>query len=139
VFAIDGKARIPARFAVDWIKLGPDGRSGHGDPSIVSSSYSYGEDVLAVADAVVVGLEDKLPDPTPNISIENEAGNYISLDLGGDRIAFYEHLKPGSIRVKLDERVRAGQVVGSVGASGSRLQRSAPSFSRGRCQYAAGG
>ena len=119
IFALDGKARIPARFAIDWIKLGPDGRFTHDDPSIVSNSYSYAEDVLAVADAIVIGMEDRLPEPTPNISIKNEAGNYIALDLGQGRFAFYEHLKPGSIRVKLNERVRAGQVLASVGASGS--------------------
>jgi hypothetical protein len=118
-FAIDGKARIPARFAVDWIKLGPDGRFTHDDASVVSNSYSYGEDVLAVADGHVVAMENNLPEPTPNISVENEAGNYVALDLGGGQIAIYEHLKPGSIRVKLHERVRAGQVLGSVGASGS--------------------
>ena len=119
LFAIDGKARIPARFAVDWIKLGPDGRFTHDDASVVSNSYSYGEDVLAVADSHVVAMENNLPEPTPNISVENEAGNYIALDLGGGRIAFYEHLKPGSVRVKLHERVQAGQVLASVGASGS--------------------
>jgi len=119
IFAIDGNARIPARFAIDWIKLGSNGRFTHDDPSKVSNSYSYGEDVLAVADGIVVGMENKLPEPTPNISIKNEAGNYIALDLGQGRFAFYEHLKPGSIRVKLNERVRAGQILGSVGASGS--------------------
>src|SRR6516165_10017185 len=119
IFAIDGNARIPARFAINWIKLGSNGRFTHDDPSKVSNSYSYGEDVLAVADGIVVGMENKLPEPTPNISIKNEAGNYIALDLGQGRFAFYEHLKPGSIRVKLNERVRAGQILGSVGASGS--------------------
>jgi murein DD-endopeptidase MepM/ murein hydrolase activator NlpD len=119
IFAVDGRARIPARFAIDWIKLGPDGRSVHDNPSIVSNSYSYGEDVLAVADGVVVDLEDAVPEPTPNIAIENEAGNYVAIDLGGSRFAFYEHLKPQSIRVKLHQRVQLGQVLGSVGASGS--------------------
>lgn len=119
LLAIDGRARIPARFAIDWIKLGPEGRFTHDDTSVSSNSYSYGEDVLAVADGLVAGIEDDLPEPTPNISVNNEAGNYVAVDLGGGRFAFYEHLKPGSIRVKLHERVRAGQVLGLVGASGS--------------------
>jgi peroxiredoxin len=118
-FALDGKARIPARFAIDWFKLGPNGRFTHDDPSLISNSYSYGEDVFAVGDGVVVALEERLPEPTPDISIDNEAGNYIALDLGGGRFAFYEHLKARSIRVQLNERVRAGQVLGAVGASGS--------------------
>ena len=119
IFAIDGKARIPARFAIDWIKLGPDGRSARGNASVPSNAYGYGEDVLAVADGVIADVKDGFPEPTPNISLSNEAGNYVCLDLGSERFAFYEHLKPGSIRVKTGERVRAGQVLGSLGASGS--------------------
>lgn len=119
LFAVDGRARIPARFAVDWLKLGPDGRLTHDDPSVPSNSYSYGEDVLAVADGLVAGIQNELAEPTPNISMGNEAGNYIALALGGNRFAFYEHLKPGSARVTLGERVRAGQILASVGASGS--------------------
>ena len=119
VFAIDGEARIPARFAIDWMKIGPDGRLAHDDASVPANSYSYGEDVLAVADGVVAAVVNGLPEPTPNISVNNEAGNYIALDLGAGRFAFYEHLKPGSIRVHLGDRVHAGQVLGSVGASGS--------------------
>jgi hypothetical protein len=119
LFAVDGQARIPARFAIDWVKVGADGRFTHDDPSVVSNSYSYGEDVLAAADGVVAALEDKFAEPTSNITIDNEAGNYITLDLGGGRFVFYEHLKSGSIRVKLHQHVRAGQVMAAVGASGS--------------------
>src|SRR5262245_4143012 len=46
-FAIDGKARIPARFAIDWVKLGDDGRPYHGDPTIARNSCGYGAEVLA--------------------------------------------------------------------------------------------
>lgn len=118
VSAIDGEARIPARFAIDWMKLGPDGRLERENAS-GPANFSYGEDVLAVADGVVASVVDGLPEPTPNISINNEAGNYVVLDLGEGRVAFYEHLKPGSIKVRRGDRVHAGDVLGSVGASGS--------------------
>jgi murein DD-endopeptidase len=118
LFAINGKARIPARFAVDWIKLGPDGRGWQGDPSVMSNWFGHGADVLAVTDAKVAALEDGFPEPTPK-SFKSDAGNYIALDLGGGRFAFYEHLRPGSIRVKVGEQVRTGQVIASLGGSGS--------------------
>ena len=51
-------------------------------------------------------------------SLEDAAGNYVALDLGSGRIAFYEHLKPGSVRVKSGERVRRGQVIASLGFTG---------------------
>ena len=119
LFAVNGKARIPARFAIDWIKLGPDGRFSKSDTSVMSNSYGYGEDVLAVANGVVADLEDGLPEPTPNISLGNAAGNYITLDLSNGQFAFYEHLKTGSIRVKKGERASSGQVLASLGSSGS--------------------
>jgi murein DD-endopeptidase len=118
LFATDGKARIPARFAIDWIKLGAEGRASKGDASVMSNSFGYGADVLSVADGRVAALEDGFSEPTPK-SFKTDAGNYIALDIGGGRFAFYEHLRPGSIRVKLGERVRTGQVLASLGGSGS--------------------
>ena len=44
------------------------------------------------------------------------------VDLGGGRYAFYAHLQPGSLRVKLGDRVRQGQVVGLVGNSGNSTE-----------------
>jgi murein DD-endopeptidase len=62
---------------------------------------------------------DRFPEPTVPITIDNAGGNYVTLDLGGGRFAFYEHLRPGSIKVKAGQRVRAGDVLAALGASGS--------------------
>lgn len=119
LFAMNGKARIPARFAIDWIKLGADGKTSHGDAALLSNWAGYGEEVLAVADGVVAAAVDRFPEPTKPITLDNSAGNLVTLDLGGGRFASYEHLKPGSVRVKTGDRVRSGQVLGLVGGSGS--------------------
>jgi murein DD-endopeptidase len=73
VLPINGTVHIPARFAVDWMKLGPDGRAWQGDPPVMSNWYGYGADVLAVADAKVAALEDAMPKPTPK-SFKSDAG-----------------------------------------------------------------
>jgi len=52
------------------------------------------------------------------ITLETVAGNTITLDLVGGRFAYYLHLHPGSVRVKTGDRVRRGQVLARVGASG---------------------
>jgi murein DD-endopeptidase len=119
LFAINGRARIPARFAIDWIRLGDDGHASRGDASIVSNFHGYGADVLAVADGVIVDAVDGFPEPTRPITLDNSAGNFVGLDLGGGRFAFYEHLQPGSVNVRAGERVRSGHVLARVGASGS--------------------
>jgi murein DD-endopeptidase MepM/ murein hydrolase activator NlpD len=43
----------------------------------------------------------------------------VTLDLGDGHYAFYEHLKHGSIRVRVGDRVKSGQVIGLLGNSGS--------------------
>ena len=92
-----------------------------GDASDMASWYGYGAGVLAVADAIVAGVSDGLPEQLPRsaITYDNAAGNYVRLALGGQRFALYEHLQPGSVRVKFGDRVRRGDVVGRLGASGS--------------------
>lgn len=126
IYALNGHARIPARFAIDWVKLDDNARRARGDESQVANWHGYGAEVLAVADATVVEAMDDLPDnPSfskgshPPIPLENVSGNYICLDLGSGRFAFYEHLKHGSIQVKAGDRVKSGQVLARLGNPGS--------------------
>ena len=56
------------------------------------------------------------------ITLETVVGNHVILDIGGGRYAFYAHLKPGSLRVRVGERVKRGQVVGLVGNSGNSTE-----------------
>ena len=119
LFAIDGRARIPACFAIDWIRLDDDGRVWRGDASTPSNIPGYGAEVLAVADGVVVAAVSGFPEPTKPVTLDNAVGNYVTVDIGGGRFASYEHLQPDSLRVKVGERVRSGQVLARLGASGS--------------------
>lgn len=94
----------------------------------VRSYYSYGKPVLAVADGRVAAASDGLPENVPGhgdtfhpavpITLETVAGNTITLDLGGGQFAYYLHLQPGSLRVKAGDRVRRGQMLARIGASG---------------------
>ena len=56
------------------------------------------------------------------ITSETVGGNHIVLDLGGGRYAFYAHLQPGSLKVKVGDRVTRGQVIGLVGNSGNSTE-----------------
>jgi murein DD-endopeptidase MepM/ murein hydrolase activator NlpD len=47
------------------------------------------------------------------------AGNDVVVDLGGGKFAFYAHLQPHSLRVRVGDRVQRGQVLGLVGNSGN--------------------
>ena len=42
--AVDGRMRIAQRFAIDWMRLGPDGRLFHDDTKSNNNFYGYGSD-----------------------------------------------------------------------------------------------
>lgn len=123
VYSFEEQSRIPGRFAVDWVGVDHDGKISKGRPDCPSDAVGYGADVLAGAAATVVATRDGMPErrrigERSAIAPGDEAGNYVTLRLGRARYAFYEHLKPGSVRVRPGDRVHAGQVLGSLGFSG---------------------
>lgn len=122
---VNGKARIAQRFATDWTRIGADGLAFRGDPAKNANWSPYGAEVLAVANAIVVAVKDGIPenDPTADkkavpITLETVGGNHIILDLGNGHFAFYAHLQPKSLRVKVGDKVRRGQVLALLGNSG---------------------
>ena len=125
ILAVNGRARIAQRFAIDWIKLGDNGLPYRGDPAQNASWFGYGEDVLAAADGVVTAVKDKIVDnvplstPSVPITLETVAGNHVIVEHGRGRFALYAHLQPGSLRVKVGDHVRRGQVLGRLGNSGN--------------------
>jgi murein DD-endopeptidase MepM/ murein hydrolase activator NlpD len=126
---IDGRAAIAQRFAIDWVKLGTEGQTYHDDKLDNKNYYAYGVDALAVADGVVTEVKDGIPQNIPGensravpITLETVGGNHVILDIGNGNFAFYAHLQPGSLRVKLGDKVRRGQVVGLVGNSGNSTE-----------------
>jgi murein DD-endopeptidase MepM/ murein hydrolase activator NlpD len=49
---------------------------------------------------------------------DQATGNYISIKIGNNQFAFYEHLKPKSIKVKIGQKVKKGEVIASLGFTG---------------------
>ena len=121
---VDGNASVAQRFGIDYLIVDDSGRTHVGDRLKNESYYAEGKDAIAVADGVVAATKDSIPENVPGgravpITLETVGGNFVILDIGGGRYAFYAHLKPGSLRVKVGDRVRRGQVVGLVGNSGN--------------------
>ena len=124
-----GSYYIAQRFAIDWVKLDASNKTFSGDSLKNSSYYAYGNDALAVADGIVTEVKDSIPENVPGvnsravpITLETVGGNHVIVDIGGGHYAFYAHLQPGSIRVKLGARVKRGQVLGLVGNSGNSTE-----------------
>ncbi|MGH9943007.1 MAG: M23 family metallopeptidase, partial [Pyrinomonadaceae bacterium] len=126
---VRGGAHIAQRFAIDFVQLREDGRTFTGDQKDNKNYRCYGAETLAVADGVVVATKDGIPENVPGansravpITLETIGGNHVILDLNNSRFAFYAHLQPGSLRVKLGDKVRRGQVLGLVGNSGNSTE-----------------
>jgi murein DD-endopeptidase MepM/ murein hydrolase activator NlpD len=56
------------------------------------------------------------------LNFVNAGGNHVVVDISGSRYAFYAHMRPGSIKVKVGEHVTAGQILGNVGNTGSSTE-----------------
>jgi len=123
IYTVDGIARIPGRFAIDFIKLDDSGRFAFKDDNIIKNWYGYNVEVFAVADGVISSTRDDFSEsPTLSDQVKYDSrlatGNYISIKISNGQYAFYEHLKPGSILVKPGQRVKKGEVIARVGFTG---------------------
>jgi murein DD-endopeptidase MepM/ murein hydrolase activator NlpD len=125
---VGGLARIAQRFAIDWVQI-RDGATHRGDSENNANYYAWGQDAIAVADGIVASVKDDIPENVPGIdsravpiTLETVGGNYVILDIGDGRYAFYAHLQPGSLRMAPGDRVRRGQVLGLVGNSGNSTE-----------------
>lgn len=134
---LDGEMSISQRFAIDWVIMDEKGNMAREDGSRNEHHYCYGAEALAVADGVVVGVKDGIPQNVPGdsravvITPETIGGNWVALDLGPEvhadgqatsesrRYAMYAHLQPGSLRVKPGDKVKKGQVLALVGNTGN--------------------
>lgn len=135
---VDGVEQYSQRFAIDWMQVGTDGETFAGDPANNRNYFAYGKETLAVADGVIVDIRDGVAENTPgkvkypssyklpgvNILVDAiaqpfaDAGNHVVIDLGNGQYAQYAHLQPGTLRVKIGDRVQRGQVLGVIGNSG---------------------
>ena len=127
-----GNVRIAQRFACDFNKVDKEGNTlPNPFPDEITNKmfYGYGAEVLAVGDGKIVFVKDGIPENVPQatgeikpavpLTRETNAGNWIAIDLGNNRYALYAHLQPNSIRVKVGDKVRKGQVIALLGNSGN--------------------
>ena len=121
----DDTVRIPMRFAMDFVRKGPNGDDFVGEETDNASHHAYGEEILAVADGTIAMAIDGVPENVPGsrppspIPLDARCGNCIILDIGDGRFVTYAHLIPGSLTVRVGDQVKKGDVLGRVGNSGA--------------------
>ena len=123
--AVDGAryAKIET-FAIDWLQF-QGGRLFTGDGTQNEQYFAFGAEVVSVAEGTVVAVRNDMPEETPNqptVAVhhpDDYAGNRVVVQLQPDVWVTYAHLQPGSVAVRVDERVAAGQRLGRLGNSGN--------------------
>jgi Peptidase family M23 len=124
VLPVNGAPHVAERFAIDFIQIDPMGRLFEGSKNPLSNYSYFGDEIHSVAAGKVVGVVDGMPDIEAgslpaSITAPEAGGNHVVVDIGHGRYAFYAHMQPGSVRVKVGQKVKVGQTLGLLGNSGN--------------------
>ncbi|MEW6994024.1 M23 family metallopeptidase [Colwelliaceae bacterium MEBiC 14330] len=116
------------RYAYDFVMADSDYKRHKKTGFEVGHYLCYGQDILAAADGEVVKVvcsESKSPLVGwffINPFSKQAAGNYIVIKHEQNEYGFYAHLVKGSIPLKAGDKVKAGQLIGQCGFTGSTTE-----------------
>jgi len=124
VLPVNGANHVAERFAIDFVQVGPNRRLFDGSGDMLSNYLYFGAAVYSASSGKVVGVVDGIPETPaggfpPNPTAQTAGGNHVVVAMGHGRYAFYAHLQPGSVTVKVGQRVAIGEVLGLLGNSGN--------------------
>ncbi len=126
LFFVDGKIARGERFAFDNVKVNAEMNAIlNGDPKVNESYFNYKDTLYAVANGTVLSIKDDRAEnngdahDVPLNTIDEYGGNYLVLDIGGGRYAFYAHCVPNSFMVEIGDVVKEGDPIGLLGNSGN--------------------
>ncbi len=137
---------VAQEFALDLIQLHEGGRTFRGEGTKRADFRAYGARVLAAAPGKVVAAVGDQDETDADLRRPGEAadaymtrvkttqmarlargtsaviGNHVVIEHDGGEYSVYAHLKPGSLRVREGDAVKAGDPVGLVGTSGNSTE-----------------
>jgi len=127
-----GHAYIAQRYAIDWVKyrvVNGEGITWSGREDKNSSYLCYDAPIYSVAAGRVVDALDGIPENVPHsgkvaisVNFANAAGNHVVVDIGYGLYALYAHMRPGTLKVKTGDVVKAGELIGHVGNTGNSTE-----------------
>jgi hypothetical protein len=107
------------RYGVSFILL-KDGMQSNGSAAKNTDFYCFGQPVLTPASGTVVQASNSYQDHAPGRPPEIQSrGNYVVIAHGNSEYSLIPYLKAGSVKVKVGQRLKQGDVVGECGDSGS--------------------
>lgn len=111
------------RFAFDFLGVDEQGNTKKGDGLVNEDYYVFGREILAPADGVVTDVIEGVRDNNPgSMNPYSALGNAVFIEHRANEVFILAHLKLGSVKVKVGDKVKAGQVIGLCGNSGNSSQ-----------------
>jgi len=108
------------RRAADLLMRGEDGKTHRTDGKKNEDYLAYGQEILAVADGVVVSVVDGVTENVPGeMNTYFVPGNSVIVRHTPSLYSAYAHLQPGIRNVKPGAKVKRGDVIGRCGNSGN--------------------
>ena len=128
----DGVSANSNRYAYDFVPVDPSGSMYAGSPWNVRHWYGYGKVIVAPGSGTVVSVANDVPENgyhnrhlvEPHVAQDTDPygmGNHVIIDHGDGEYSVLFHMQPGSVRVRLNQHVVAGQPLGRLGSSGDSL------------------
>ena len=108
------------RFAFDFLGVDGAGKTHKGQGKSNRDYYAFGREVLTPADGVVTDVIRGVRDNAPgSMNPYSALGNAVFVRHRKHEVSVLAHFKYGSIKVKVGDKVKKGQILGLCGNSGN--------------------
>lgn len=116
------------RYSYDFCPVNTDGELFKNNGESVEDWFGFGTDIVATADGTIVEMyNNAIDNKIGEIDFDyREAatnhtliyGNYIIIDHQNGEFSGYMHLKKGSVKLKVGDKVKQGDIIAQLGNSG---------------------
>jgi hypothetical protein len=108
------------KFAFDFLGVDEQGKTRKGEGHTNEDHFAFGRAILASADGAVTDVISGVRDNVPgSMNPYSALGNAVFIQHRENEVSVLAHLKLGSIKVKVGDKVKAGQLIGLCGNSGN--------------------
>ncbi len=108
------------RFAFDFLGADEKGNTRKGEGKLNEDYFAFGREILAPADGIVTDVINGVRDNVPgSMNPYSALGNAVFIEHHEYEVSVLAHLKLDSIKVKVGDKVKRGQIIGLCGNSGN--------------------
>ncbi len=108
------------RFAFDFLGVDDKDDTRRGKDQKNEDYFAFGREILAPADGVVTDVISGVRDNVPgSMNPYSALGNAVFIQHRDHEVSVLAHLKLGSIKVEVGDKVKAGRIIGLCGNSGN--------------------